>query len=190
MSMTRLEKVGTIYSRLRSALEAGVIKKEYTPMWLSIYEAFPPKHEPRFDRRPDVQGPAPKILYAEDTVRAAFYKQFGNEHEVFNLHDKNAVTLSTKFVRAFERAQEQGERPFEEAFVAAVDDLEAQGVNLREMDRRAAFAVPRREQSEGRVRRVRRAGQQGSRPKLATPSFQELFADDEEDSSTSKDKKS
>ncbi len=34
------------------------------PLWYDLYEAFPPKHEPRWDREPSRQ-PLPKILYQE-----------------------------------------------------------------------------------------------------------------------------
>ncbi len=35
-----------------------------TPIWYEVYEAFPPKHEPRWDREPS-QLPVPRILYQE-----------------------------------------------------------------------------------------------------------------------------
>ena len=82
---SRLEKVGTIYSRLVGFQKSGAVPWEKRPIWFDVYEAFPPKYEPRWDRHVLPQGtgsnvaalgPPRKVLYAEDTVRAQFYKVF------------------------------------------------------------------------------------------------------------------
>jgi small subunit ribosomal protein S23 len=55
--------------RLKGLLRSGALKEEDKPMWYDIYEAFPPFHEPRFDRAaPDT--PIRNIFYPEDTIRA------------------------------------------------------------------------------------------------------------------------
>lgn len=42
---------------------------EDRPLWYDIYEAFPPKEEPRYDRAvPNM--PLKKIFYEEDVIRA------------------------------------------------------------------------------------------------------------------------
>lgn len=57
------------FCRTSALLSRGAMNWEDRPIWYDIYEAFPPKDEPRFDR------PAPNlklkpILYKEDKVRA------------------------------------------------------------------------------------------------------------------------
>ena len=83
MAQTRLEKVGTIYSRMSGLLKSGAMKPEHKPIWFEVYEAFPPKYEPRFDRQQlpygeggnvEAMGPPRKIFYKEDLIRAQFYK--------------------------------------------------------------------------------------------------------------------
>lgn len=43
--------------------------EEDKPIWYAIYEAFPPKVEPRYDRRV-TKLPIKNIFYKEDIVRA------------------------------------------------------------------------------------------------------------------------
>lgn len=50
-------------------MKANSLKWEDRPLWFDIYEKFPPKEEPRFDR-PAPSIPLRKIFYAEDKARA------------------------------------------------------------------------------------------------------------------------
>ena len=43
------------------------------PIWAEVYEAFPPRYEPRWDAK-DPVVPVRKILYREDSVRAHYSK--------------------------------------------------------------------------------------------------------------------
>ena len=43
------------------------------PIWAEVYEAFPPRYEPRWDSK-DPVVPVRKILYREDSVRAQYSK--------------------------------------------------------------------------------------------------------------------
>ena len=43
------------------------------PIWAEVYEAFPPRYEPRWDAT-DPVVPVRKILYREDSVRAQYSK--------------------------------------------------------------------------------------------------------------------
>ena len=43
------------------------------PIWAEVYEAFPPRYEPRWDAK-DPVIPVRKILYREDSVRAQYSK--------------------------------------------------------------------------------------------------------------------
>ena len=96
MAQTRNFKIGTVYSRLRSLLEKKAMNEEAKPVWYDIYEAFPPKYEPRFDRHLLSYGagsnvaksaPTPKILYKEDKIRAQYYTAFmpniGKQHSTY-----------------------------------------------------------------------------------------------------------
>lgn len=90
MAGSRLEKIGTIYTRfvilfriycslifteeLYTSSTTGLIQSkalnwEDRPLWYDVYTSFPPKEEPRFDR------PAPniklrQIFYEDDKIRA------------------------------------------------------------------------------------------------------------------------
>lgn len=55
--------------RITSLLRGGALKQEEAPLWLAVYEAFPPKYEPRFDRQLPSK-PVTAIFYKEDLVRA------------------------------------------------------------------------------------------------------------------------
>ncbi|CAD6213851.1 GSCOCG00011095001-RA-CDS [Cotesia congregata] len=69
MAQSRLERIGTIFTRIQSLLKSGAVKSEDKPIWYVVYEAFPPKYEPRFDRvAPNVE--IQDIFYKEDIVRA------------------------------------------------------------------------------------------------------------------------
>ncbi|KAG8041212.1 hypothetical protein G9C98_002200 [Cotesia typhae] len=50
MAQSRLERIGTIFTRVQSLLKSGAVKWEDKPIWYDVYEAFPPKNEPRYDR--------------------------------------------------------------------------------------------------------------------------------------------
>ncbi|XP_044014965.1 28S ribosomal protein S23, mitochondrial-like isoform X1 [Aphidius gifuensis] len=74
MAQSRLEKIGTIFSRVTLLVKGGAMKPDDKPLWYDIYKAFPPKLEPRFDR------PAPNIaikdiFYQEDIIRAQEKKE-------------------------------------------------------------------------------------------------------------------
>lgn len=55
--------------RVTSLLKGKAIKEEDRPIWLAIYEAFPPKYEPRYDRKLP-KKPIQPIFYEEDIIRA------------------------------------------------------------------------------------------------------------------------
>ena len=81
MAQSRLELIGTIYSRVTGLIKSGAIKSEQIPLWYSVYETFPPKYEPRFDRVDE--KPVRKILYQEDIIRAKYYKTYGNSSLIY-----------------------------------------------------------------------------------------------------------
>ena len=127
MAQSRFEKIGTIYSRITGLYKSGAIKSEQVPLWYNIYEAFPPKYEPRFDRIAE-EKQIVKILYPEDKVRAKFYKTYG-EGEIVNLFDKSVPT-SQKFVDKYMKISESGHFSEQELWDRTVSQMESEGVNL------------------------------------------------------------
>lgn len=55
--------------RVISLLKGKAMKEEDKPIWLAVYEAFPPKYEPRYDRKLPKKEIRP-IFYEEDLIRA------------------------------------------------------------------------------------------------------------------------
>lgn len=190
MSLSRLDKIGTVYSRMSFLVKHGAIRPEYKPIWLEIYEALPPLHEPRWDRKSKKDSDKiPKILYKEDLVRAKFYKQFGERHEVYSMNDNSdeSVSVSQRFVRKF--AEEERQNPSmsgEELFAQTLDKLELEGLMLRNLDSeeaRKGIASDRehREEVHIQLREGRRDREwaaernRESQQRLERPSFEELF---------------
>jgi small subunit ribosomal protein S23 len=189
MTLSRLEKIGTVYSRMSFLLKHGTVRPEYKPVWMDIYEAFPPIHEPRWDRKSERQNePIPKIIYKEDFVRARFYKQFGERHEVYSMNDNRAESVSQKFVRQYMKEEEENPgMPDEDLFRQAVDKLDLAGLNLSQMDHEGArkglvsdrSTGGRDSRDEWRRQKEEEAGSERrpQRTRLERPSFAELFSE-------------
>ncbi|TRY74977.1 hypothetical protein TCAL_04583 [Tigriopus californicus] len=169
MAQSRLEKIGTIYSKVKGMLKSGAIKEEHAPLWLSVYEKYPPKHEPRWDRKPERDTPIPKILYQEDVIRAQFYRQFGNQSEVINLLDPKFKPRSELFIEKFKQieATSSDKSDFKRLFVHTVDALELDGIRLRTLAKDAALQRP--ESLKKNVEETPKSNQ------IQAPSFRELF---------------
>ena len=127
MAQSRLEKIGTIYSRVTGLYKSGAIKQEQLPLWYPIYEAFPPKYEPRWDRAAE-EKPLVKIIYPEDQVRAKFYRQFG-DWEVVNLFSEEKPT-SQLFVDKYLALAKAGTYEEQEIWDRTVSELESEGLDL------------------------------------------------------------
>ncbi|XP_075417666.1 small ribosomal subunit protein mS23 [Tenrec ecaudatus] len=133
MSGSRLETVGSIFSRTRDLLRAGVLKKK--PLWFDVYEAFPPAREPVFQRlrlrygkaKADVQD----VLYREDRIRVKFYSAYGSGQKPFDLFNPNFKSTCQRFVEKYTELQKLGETDEEELFVETGKALLAEGVILR-----------------------------------------------------------
>ena len=156
MAQSRTPRIGTIYSRCKALLEKKGMQEQNKPLWYDIYEAFPPKYEPRYDRHlvtfaiPGAnvaQMPPPrKILYEEDQIRAKYYKAFMPSgaktsaasvasSEVFNLLDNEDLgrkTYSQIFIDKYKILQAEGKYSEEDLFTATLDALEVSGINLRQ----------------------------------------------------------
>ncbi|KAK3869068.1 hypothetical protein Pcinc_025595 [Petrolisthes cinctipes] len=129
MAGARLEKIGTIFTRVTGLLNSGAMKPQDKPLWYDIYEAFPPKYEPRFDR-PPVNRDIPPIFYPEDVIRANFYKKYGSTGTI-NLSDRNPrPSLCQRFVQEYQRFESEGNTPEDKLMEEAALTLEAHGIYL------------------------------------------------------------
>ncbi|CAL8094866.1 unnamed protein product [Orchesella dallaii] len=100
MAGSRLDRIGTIFSRTTGLLKSGAIKYQDRPLWYDVYRVFPPKYEPHIDRKPE-KTEINDILYREDKYRALYFKKFGlNPGGVARvLGDRNFQEHSQSFVK-------------------------------------------------------------------------------------------
>ncbi|KAM8811908.1 small ribosomal subunit protein mS23 [Rhynchonycteris naso] len=133
MAGSRLETVGSIFSRTRDLIRAGVLKEK--PLWFDIYNAFPPLREPVF-RRPRLRygkakSPIQDIFYPEDQIRAKFYSAYGSGQKAFDLFNPNFKSTCQRFVEKYMELQKLGETDEERLFAETGKALLAEGVILR-----------------------------------------------------------
>ncbi|XP_036893427.1 28S ribosomal protein S23, mitochondrial isoform X2 [Sturnira hondurensis] len=133
MAGSRLETVGSVFSRTRDLMRAGVLKEK--PLWFDIYKAFPPLREPVF-RRPRLRygkakAPIQDIFYHEDLIRAKFYSAYGSGQKAFDLFNPNFKSTCQRFVEKYTELQRLGEADEEKLFVETGKALLAEGVILR-----------------------------------------------------------
>ncbi|XP_066220744.1 small ribosomal subunit protein mS23 [Saccopteryx leptura] len=133
MAGSRLETVGSIFSRTRDLMRAGVLKEK--PLWFDIYNAFPPLREPVF-RRPRLRygkakPPIQDIFYPEDQIRAKFYSVYGSGQKAFDLFNPNFKSTCQRFVEKYMELQKLGETDEEKLFAETGKALLAEGVILR-----------------------------------------------------------
>ncbi|KAG8230837.1 hypothetical protein J437_LFUL010234 [Ladona fulva] len=121
MAWSRLEKIGTIFSRVNGLIRAGALKEEDRPLWFDIYKRFPPIDEPRFDR-PAKEVTVRKIFYPEDVERAKFHQLYGSSYRT-NLADNRSNSTSQEFLKIYSSLKESGEFKEEELFEKAVNRL-------------------------------------------------------------------
>lgn len=148
MASSRLEKVGTIYSRIRGLLRSGALKEEDKPIWYDVYTAFPPKYEPKYDRpAPDI--PLRNILYPEDTIRAKFHKEYKSLPAV-NLSDQQIQTQTQKFISAYNKLREEGKVPEENLHQAAADVMNAAAYSAADAPKAESSSLASSFQEAGR----------------------------------------
>uniref|UniRef100_A0A0P4WKZ3 Small ribosomal subunit protein mS23 n=1 Tax=Scylla olivacea TaxID=85551 RepID=A0A0P4WKZ3_SCYOL len=129
MAGSRLEKIGTIFTRATGLLKSGAMKPQDKPLWYDIYEAFPPRYEPHYDRSPVIKE-IKQIFYPEDVIRGKFYRKYGSPG-IISLSDTSPRTsLCQLFVAEYKHLQADSslteDRLMEEAALA----LEARGFYL------------------------------------------------------------
>uniref|UniRef100_A0A0V0GBW3 Small ribosomal subunit protein mS23 n=1 Tax=Triatoma dimidiata TaxID=72491 RepID=A0A0V0GBW3_TRIDM len=124
MAHSRLEKIGTIYTRITGLIKSGAMKLEERPLWYEVYQAYPPQQEPRFDR-PVVETTIKPIFYPEDVVRAKFYKKMNYLPSV-NLCNRKDHTLSQKCINLCLQIQKEKGISLDDAFDEAFDKLKVE----------------------------------------------------------------
>ena len=194
MAQTRLEKIGTIYSRLLGLYQSGAAKHDTRPIWFDIYEAFPPKYEPRWDRHQlpygtggnvAKLGPPRKILYKEDLIRAQFFKVFGGEHQEFlpgevndnkrkiqqtyNLFNNDTDNIAQQFINKYyelEQTSSVTSSSERNLFRETVEALELEGINLHNPGKSIDInTLPTKEEN----------APQQAEEKIKRPSLREIF---------------
>ncbi|KAM3934575.1 small ribosomal subunit protein mS23 isoform 1-T2 [Leptodactylus fuscus] len=134
MAGSRLEKLGTVFTRTRDLMRAGVIKQNEKPIWYDVYATFPPKREPTYEkplnRRNKMPDNVPAILYSEDVIRAKFYETYGNTG-LFHLYRKNFRSICQRFVETYTELQKAGEVSEDKLFEETSKALLAEGIILR-----------------------------------------------------------
>ncbi|XP_057654020.1 probable 28S ribosomal protein S23, mitochondrial [Diorhabda carinulata] len=104
MAGSRLERIGTIYTRTTGLIKSKALNWEDRPLWYDLYEAFPPKEEPSFDRPiPNIK--LKNIFYKEDRIRAIFHRN--NKYVgTINLFNNNYKSLTQRFVDIYQKLEE------------------------------------------------------------------------------------
>ncbi|XP_051891829.1 LOW QUALITY PROTEIN: 28S ribosomal protein S23, mitochondrial [Pristis pectinata] len=142
MAGSRLEKLGSVFTRVRNLLRSGVLKESEKPSWYDVYAAFPPRREPIYQKPKERFGkakdPVQTFFYQEDVIRAKFYKVYGNGPRAFDLARSNFVSMCQRFVEKYQDLEAQGEVDEEKLFEATSRALLAEGIILR---RRAGATI-------------------------------------------------
>ncbi|XP_072931870.1 small ribosomal subunit protein mS23 isoform X1 [Epargyreus clarus] len=107
MATSRLERIGTIFTRAEGLLKRGAMKPDDRPLWFDVYKAFPPIIEPKF-ARPKVENTTIRpILYKEDVVRAKFHAS-GHGFAAMNMQNPSGETQIKKLMQQYEKLKTEG----------------------------------------------------------------------------------
>ncbi|RZF42568.1 hypothetical protein LSTR_LSTR001363 [Laodelphax striatellus] len=128
MAGSRLEKIGTIFTRATGLIRSKAVQYEDRPVWYDVYKHFPPTLQPKYDR-PAPDTPIRNIFYLEDQIRAKFHKQMGRLLPNSNLYDTDARETATKrFLDVYYKHLNEKQMSSDEAFQSAIDILKAEKV--------------------------------------------------------------
>ncbi|XP_033628120.1 28S ribosomal protein S23, mitochondrial-like [Asterias rubens] len=135
-SLSRLEKFGTLFTRVRDLMRAGVMKEADKPLWYDVMAAFPPRDEPTYHRE-YTHDFLPQILYEEDKLRSQFYKVYGN-HMSMDLTNQDSVNRSPchRFITKYNELQTEGNTDPEQLFEATASALAQDGLVLTKQSER------------------------------------------------------
>ncbi|XP_014070452.1 28S ribosomal protein S23, mitochondrial isoform X1 [Salmo salar] len=136
MAGSRLEKFGTVFTRVRDLMRSGVVKQSDKPIWYDVYKTFPPMKDPLYVRPvAKIYGKkeeaVPNIFYREDEIRAKFYEMYGTGPRVFDLSKSSFVSTCQRFVEKYTEFESQGELEKQSLFEETGKALLAEGLVLR-----------------------------------------------------------
>ncbi|CAG6007324.1 small ribosomal subunit protein mS23 [Menidia menidia] len=137
MAGSRLEKFGTVFTRVRDLMRSGVIKPHEKPIWFDVYMAFPPKRNPLYVKKQTrrygaVEDAVPEIFYTEDKVRARFYELYGTGSRPLDLSKSNFVSTCERFVVKYAELKDSSELSDSALFEETAKALLKEGVILRQ----------------------------------------------------------
>lgn len=141
MAGSRLEKFGTVFTRVRDLMRSGVIQPLNTPTWYEVFKAFPPKKDPLYVK--PHYGLYKKdyfvadIFYNEDIIRAKFYEVYGNGPRVIELSKSNEISTCQRFVETYTRLESDGELDESSLFEETSKILLSEGLMLKKKRPRA-----------------------------------------------------
>uniref|UniRef100_A0A6B2F805 Small ribosomal subunit protein mS23 n=1 Tax=Bothriechis nubestris TaxID=1766655 RepID=A0A6B2F805_9SAUR len=147
MAESRLEKLGTIFTRVQNLLRSGAMRESQKPVWYDVYAAFPPLREPTYRNiRPlvgKIKDTVPPILYPEDQIRAKFYEVYGNGSGIFELARSNYKSPCQRFVEKYnELKNKEGEMDEDLLFAETGKALLAEGLVLSRKGKKVAARPP------------------------------------------------
>ncbi|CAL8336227.1 unnamed protein product [Boreogadus saida] len=133
MAGSRLEKFGTVFTRVRDLMRSGVIQD--TPTWYEVFKAFPPKKDPvyvkpqyGFYKKDEFVA---DIFYEEDKIRAKFYEMYGTGPRLLDLSKSNYTSACQRFLETYSRLESLGELDMSALFEETGKILLAEGLVLR-----------------------------------------------------------
>jgi len=164
---SRLEKVGTIFTRVSGLLRSGALHDHNKPIWYDVYAAFPPQCQ-KYAKKREIktqryvppkellkqslpyQPTINNILYLEDLIRAKFYKTYGGL-EPIDMFDQKTPSVCQRFVEKYLALESQGVAR-EQIFGLAAEQLKQEGITLKtfqelEVERAEAAAAAVAEQA-------------------------------------------
>ncbi|XP_070982691.1 small ribosomal subunit protein mS23-like isoform X2 [Oncorhynchus clarkii lewisi] len=136
MAGSRLEKFGTVFTRVRDLMRSGVVKQSDKPIWYDVYKTFPPMKDPlyvrpvakRYGKKEDA---VPDIFYREDENRAKCYEGYGTGPRPFDISKSSFVSTCQRFVEKYTEFESQGELEKQSLFEETGKALLAEGLGLR-----------------------------------------------------------
>ncbi|XP_013199603.2 small ribosomal subunit protein mS23 [Amyelois transitella] len=131
MASSRLERIGTILTRVEGLMKHGGIKPDDRPLWFDVYRAFPPITEPKFARpKPEIK-PIRQILYKEDIIRAEFHSM-GHGTGAVNMLIPGGETQTKRLLHQYEKLKSEG---------VPEEELIQKSAAIVESDRQEAIAA-------------------------------------------------
>ncbi|CAG9786068.1 unnamed protein product [Diatraea saccharalis] len=133
MASSRLERIGTILTRVEGLLTRGAMKPDDRPLWFDVYRAFPPFTEPKMAKpKPEIK-PIRQILYQEDIIRAKFHSK-GLGLGTTNILNPNSETHMKRLISQYQKLKSDGvpEEELIEKSAEIVDGERQRQENIKE----------------------------------------------------------